>query len=30
MKTDTLTRIAEGLDCSADWLLGISSEKTRK
>lgn len=30
MSADALAAIAEGLECSADWLLGISSEKTRK
>lgn len=30
MSADALAAIAEGLECSADWLLGISEKKTRE
>lgn len=29
MKADALVAIAEGLECSADWLLGLENKKEK-
>ena len=29
MKADALAAIADGLECSTDWLLGLTDRKTR-
>ena len=29
MKADALAAIADGLECSSDWMLGLTDRKTR-